>query len=278
MTCMVCDVEDNTFASLCQTFFFCLFVFFFPHLHLSLSGKAGLHCWRKAVFSYGYLQDFVMIMRHCTSENPGMNTQIEGHIERKNITVKQGWEGVGSREILDLMLLWDCRTSQRRRDNRSPIWYLIGIDPVARLKILTVGKSIHFRHGAMPYFVSVCFCVDIQSLGTQQQKKGCWWWGWEQRPHESRIRQSWVRVGQENEAKKQETKKRINEREKEGGNAGNTETESRRWEKQQTSFNISSEMIYLSTLWQHHPPGLTKPTRSSIMEACGEGECGQRRC
>lgn len=43
--------------------------------------------------------------------------------------------------------------------------------------------------------------------------------------------------------------------------------EDRRWEKQQRSFNISSEMIYLSTLWQLQPSGLNKPTTASIMEA-----------
>lgn len=44
-------------------------------------------------------------------------------------------------------------------------------------------------------------------------------------------------------------------------------TEDRRWEKQQRSFNISSEMIYLSTLWQLQPSGLNKPTTASLMEA-----------
>lgn len=43
--------------------------------------------------------------------------------------------------------------------------------------------------------------------------------------------------------------------------------EDRRWEKQQRSFNISSEMIYLSTLWQLQPSGLNNPTTASIMEA-----------
>lgn len=174
--------------------------------------------------------------------------------------------GGGSREILDLMLLWDCRTSRRRRDNRSPIWYLIGIDPVEQLKILTVGKSIHFRHGAVPCIVSVCFCVELQSLETHNNKKkgvvvmmGVSATG--SRVTHQREQQSKGGTG------KWGGKKRINDREKEGGNAGNTETESKRWEKQQTSFNISSEMIYSSTLWQHYPPGLTKPTKSSIMEA-----------
>lgn len=41
------------------------------------------------------------------------------------------------------------------------------------------------------------------------------------------------------------------------------------WEgrKQQTSLNFSSEMIYLSTLWQHRPSGPKKLTKFLIMEA-----------
>lgn len=40
--------------------------------------------------------------------------------------------------------------------------------------------------------------------------------------------------------------------------------EGRRWEMQQRSFNISSEMIYLFTLWQPQPSGLNQPTNKSL--------------
>lgn len=113
--------------------------------------------------------------------------------------------------LRDLMLLWDCRTNQRRRDNRSSIWYLIGIDPVERLKILPVGKSIHFRHGAVPCIVSV-WRYRVWKHNNNKKKRG----GGEGAESNSPASHASERVreGQENKLKKREKKGLTREKKK----------------------------------------------------------------
>lgn len=140
------------------------------------------------------------------------------------------------------------QSSQRRAKNRSPIWYLIGIDPVEPLKILTVGKSIHFRRETMPC-TCVCervrvwvLCRDAEPRNTKT-KKGA---------KTLRVTHQRKRGDMKMRDKKNKTKDEWDKKKRVHSQHGNRE---QNVGKQQTSFNISSEMIYLSTLWQHHPSG-----------------------
>lgn len=64
------------------------------------------------------------------------------------------------------------------------------------------------------------------------------------------------------------------ESEKKGrGNKGNQGKESRRWENNRQSLNISSKIIYGSTLWQCHPSETNQTPGFSIMEAWRQRRC-----
>ena len=120
-----------------------------------------------------------------------------------------------------------------------------------KLKILNVGKSIHFKVCSDARHLSTCVCVSVCAepstiQRTKTKKKR------EPSARELHIRGREARrrrVRQGNEEKKLKDKKK-------------RRTESRWWERQQRSFSIASEMIYLSVSWHRHPSGPNRPPRS----------------
>lgn len=76
---------------------------------------------------------------YCSSEKPGKSTEIERYLKKRNI--REGRGRRESREVLDHTLLWDC--SQEGVENRGSSWYVIGIDPVEQLKILTMVSNVY---------------------------------------------------------------------------------------------------------------------------------------
>lgn len=120
-----------------------------------------------------------------------------------------------------------------------------------QLKFLTVGKSIHFGHAAMPD-TCVWVCARVCSVpryraSQHKTKKGS-------KHPVSHTLEKERQADRDKKMRKEKSPRKHKNREQ-------------TVEKQQKSFNISSEIIYLSTLWQQHSSGPNKPTRFSVMEA-----------
>lgn len=102
-------------------------------------------------------------------KNPRMNAEIEGQIKKRNKRETR-LERRNSRRHAVVRK----RSSEQREEN-SPIWYLIGIDPVEKLNFSS-GQihTLQARSDARHLWARACmpvFCAKIWSLATQKQEK-----------------------------------------------------------------------------------------------------------